>query len=146
MFYGCSKTCSISILLLKDASFFFSGCPRCTLPCEMRLSDTTCCVIKPHIIREGKYLWKTSTWSRDNIFDVLKLIYLGRAGVVLGDIVAAGFEITGLGMFWLNKREAEEFYEIYKRIYVESEYWVKLWIQICPVLWFNQPFCDKIVL
>ncbi|CAL8127192.1 unnamed protein product [Orchesella dallaii] len=46
-----------------------------------------------------------------------------RAGIILGDIVASGFEITGLGVFWLNKKEAEEFYEIYKRIYVESEYW-----------------------
>lgn len=35
-------------------------------------------------------------------------------------------------MFWLNKREAEEFYEIYKRIYVESEYWVRLILLICP--------------
>lgn len=70
-----------------------------------------------------------------NILNVLQLACLGRAGIVLGDIVAAGFEITGLGMFWLNKREAEEFYEIYKRIYVESEYWVKLIIiLICPLL------------
>ncbi|ODN03301.1 Nucleoside diphosphate kinase 7 [Orchesella cincta] len=86
--------------IIKDASFFFSGCPRCTLPSEMRLNGTTtCCVIKPHILREG------------------------RAGIVLGDIVASGYEITGLGVFWLNKKQSEEFYEIYKRIYVESEYW-----------------------
>lgn len=48
----------------------------------------------------------------------------GRAGVVLTDVVACGFKIISLGVFWLNRRQAEEFYEIYQRIYIEAEFMV----------------------
>lgn len=52
-------------------------------------------------------------------------VNLGRAGIVLADIVASGFCIKGLGVFWLNRRHAEEFYEVYKRIFAEAEFMVR---------------------
>ncbi|OXA57533.1 Nucleoside diphosphate kinase 7 [Folsomia candida] len=85
--------------VLKQASQFFSDCPTCVIPSFFLMNgQTTCCVIKPHIMREG------------------------RAGVVLTDVVACGFKIISLGVFWLNRRQAEEFYEIYQRIYIEAEF------------------------
>jgi nucleoside diphosphate kinase len=51
-------------------------------------------------------------------------MFLGRAGAVLADSAACGFKIEGMGIFWLNRRQAEEFYEIYKRIFVEAEFMV----------------------
>ena len=52
----------------------------------------TCCVIKPHALREGK------------------------AGRIIEEIQARGFHVFGIQSFILTKKESEDFYEIYKGI------------------------------
>uniref|UniRef100_A0A665TXU1 Nucleoside diphosphate kinase homolog 7 n=1 Tax=Echeneis naucrates TaxID=173247 RepID=A0A665TXU1_ECHNA len=59
-------------------------------------SDCTCCIIKPHAMSEG------------------------LTGKILNSISAAGFEISALEMFSVDRANAEEFYEVYKG--VVSEY------------------------
>ena len=52
----------------------------------------TCCVIKPHALREGK------------------------AGRIIEEIQTRGFHVFGIQAFILTKKESEDFYEIYKGI------------------------------
>lgn len=56
------------------------------------MSNTTCCVIKPHAVRSGE------------------------AGKIISDIQEDGFLISGLKSFHLKYEHAEEFYEIYKGV------------------------------
>ncbi|XP_015249939.1 PREDICTED: nucleoside diphosphate kinase 7 [Cyprinodon variegatus] len=58
-------------------------------------TDCTCCIIKPHAISEG------------------------LTGKILNSISAAGFEISALEMFNLDRPNAEEFYEVYKGVVKE---------------------------
>ena len=55
-------------------------------------ADVTCCVIKPHVLREGK------------------------AGRIIEEIQVRGFHVFGFQAFILTKKEVEDFYEIYKGI------------------------------
>ncbi|XP_032382662.1 nucleoside diphosphate kinase homolog 7 [Etheostoma spectabile] len=59
------------------------------------LTDCTCCIIKPHAISEG------------------------LTGKILNSISAAGFEISALQMFNVDRANAEEFYEVYKGVVTE---------------------------
>ncbi|RZF38472.1 hypothetical protein LSTR_LSTR011962 [Laodelphax striatellus] len=65
-------------------------------PCA-KLKNTTCCIIKPCAVKEGK----------------------------LGDIVSTitenGFEITAMQMFFMDRPNAEEFYEVYKGVVNEYQ-------------------------
>lgn len=54
--------------------------------------DVTCCIIKPHILRENK------------------------AGRIIHEIQLKGFHIFGLQTFILSKNETEDFFEVYKGI------------------------------
>lgn len=54
------------------------------------MPDISCCVIKPHILREAK------------------------VGRIIEEIQTRGFDIFGLQAFILSKKEVEDFYEIYK--------------------------------
>ena len=54
------------------------------------LSNCTLCVIKPHIIKE-KHL-----------------------GEIIDMILTAGFEVSALQMFWLDKQTSKEFFEVYE--------------------------------
>lgn len=54
--------------------------------------NISCCVIKPHALRQGK------------------------AGQIIEEIQIRGFDIFGIQDFILSKKEAEDFYEIYKGI------------------------------
>ncbi len=56
------------------------------------LKDSSCCIIKPHAVREGK------------------------AGDIITDIQRSGFNISGLQTLNLRYQHAEEFYEIYKGV------------------------------
>jgi nucleoside-diphosphate kinase len=47
---------------------------------------------------------------------------VGRAGIILADIEASGLKVVSFGVFWLNKPQADEFYEIYNRIFAEAEF------------------------
>ncbi|KAG8003506.1 Nucleoside diphosphate kinase 7, partial [Nibea albiflora] len=58
-------------------------------------TDCTCCIIKPHAISEG------------------------LTGNILNSISAAGFEISALQMFNVDRANAEEFYEVYKGVVTE---------------------------
>lgn len=58
-------------------------------------SDCTCCIIKPHAISEG------------------------LTGKILNSISEAGFKITALQMFNVDRANAEEFYEVYKGVVTE---------------------------
>uniref|UniRef100_A0A668A4A1 Nucleoside diphosphate kinase homolog 7 n=1 Tax=Myripristis murdjan TaxID=586833 RepID=A0A668A4A1_9TELE len=58
-------------------------------------TDCTCCIIKPHAISEG------------------------LTGKILNSISAAGFEISALQMFNMERANAEEFYEVYKGVVTE---------------------------
>uniref|UniRef100_A0A3Q3GKN2 Nucleoside diphosphate kinase homolog 7 n=1 Tax=Labrus bergylta TaxID=56723 RepID=A0A3Q3GKN2_9LABR len=58
-------------------------------------TDCTCCIIKPHAVSEG------------------------LAGKILNSISAAGFEISALQMFNVDRANAEEFYEVYKGVVTE---------------------------
>ncbi|XP_030583684.1 nucleoside diphosphate kinase homolog 7 isoform X2 [Archocentrus centrarchus] len=58
-------------------------------------TDCTCCIIKPHVISEGV------------------------TGKILNSISAAGFEVSALQMFNMDRANAEEFYEVYKGVVTE---------------------------
>ncbi|XP_071085099.1 nucleoside diphosphate kinase homolog 7-like [Haliotis cracherodii] len=57
--------------------------------------DSTCCIIKPHAVKSGV------------------------AGKVISGITDAGFEVTAIEMFHMQKANAEEFYEVYKGVVQE---------------------------
>uniref|UniRef100_A0A3Q1I5L6 Nucleoside diphosphate kinase homolog 7 n=1 Tax=Anabas testudineus TaxID=64144 RepID=A0A3Q1I5L6_ANATE len=58
-------------------------------------TDCTCCIIKPHAISEG------------------------LTGKIVNSISSAGFEISALQMFNVDRANAEEFYEVYKGVVTE---------------------------
>ncbi|XP_034036543.1 nucleoside diphosphate kinase 7 isoform X2 [Thalassophryne amazonica] len=58
-------------------------------------TDCTCCIIKPHAVSEG------------------------LTGKILNSITAAGFEISALQMFTVDRANAEEFYEVYRSVVPE---------------------------
>jgi len=60
-----------------------------------QLNNCSLCIIKPHIIKEGK------------------------AGQVIDMILQAGFEIAALEMFYLSRPVIEEFYDVYKGVLPE---------------------------
>ena len=58
-------------------------------------NNCACVVIKPHAIKEG------------------------NAGKIIDIILSAGFEISSMQMFYLDKITAEEFFEVYKGVLPE---------------------------
>merc|ERR1711962_1450860 len=88
----------------REVNFFFpTSSERRELSPQTtaKFQDSTCCIIKPHAIQEGK----------------------------LGSIITAirneGYEITALQMFRMTKLEAEEFLEVYKGVVNEYPGMVK---------------------
>ncbi|XP_056133469.1 nucleoside diphosphate kinase 7 isoform X2 [Lampris incognitus] len=79
----------------RELEFFFPSTmchgPSNTATC----ADCTCCIIKPHAISEG------------------------MTGKILNSIFAAGFEISALQMFSMDRANAEEFHEVYKGVMTE---------------------------
>lgn len=73
----------------REISFFFGSKYGVNTACY---NDTTCCVIKPHAVAEG------------------------RAGQIINAILTAGFQVTAIGTFSLDKVNAEEFLEVYKGV------------------------------
>lgn len=80
----------------READFFFGGDPA-TRPMKTTgvLNNCSLCLIKPHIIREGKL------------------------GQVIDMILLAGFEISACEMFNLSRPIIEEFYDVYKGVLPE---------------------------
>ncbi|KAL4220172.1 Nucleoside diphosphate kinase 7 [Mactra antiquata] len=60
-----------------------------------KLCECTCCVIKPHAVQAG------------------------NAGKIISAIMEAGFEVSAIQMFHMEKANAEEFYEVYKGVVQE---------------------------
>ena len=75
-----------------ERNLFFSSSARvdCT---SAILSNCTLCLIKPHVFQEGK------------------------VGKVVDKILEDGFEISAMQTFFLDRTEAEEFFELYKGIH-----------------------------
>ncbi|XP_067669784.1 nucleoside diphosphate kinase homolog 7-like [Haliotis asinina] len=78
----------------RELEFFFpsSGASRRNTAV---LKDCTCCVIKPHAVKSG------------------------IAGKVISAITDAGFDVSAIEMFHMQKANAEEFYEVYKGVVQE---------------------------
>ena len=70
------------------------------------LTNCTLCVIKPHAVAEG------------------------LTGKIMSAIHKAGFNISALQMFRLEKANAEEFYEIYKGVVNEYSVSVLLFVEV----------------
>ncbi|XP_077390433.1 nucleoside diphosphate kinase homolog 7 isoform X2 [Festucalex cinctus] len=79
----------------RELEFFFPT-TVCHGPINTALySQCTCCIIKPHAISQG------------------------LAGNIINSIAAAGFHISALQMFKVDRANAEEFYEVYKGVVTE---------------------------
>ncbi|XP_070798857.1 nucleoside diphosphate kinase homolog 7 isoform X2 [Pituophis catenifer annectens] len=81
----------------------------------------TCCVIKPHAIKEGV------------------------AGKIIKAILDGGFDISALQMFYMDRANSEEFYAIYKGVVAEySEMVVELCSGPCIALEIRQIDPEKV--
>ena len=77
----------------RELAFMFGNNTR--LKSVPQLNNSTCLIIKPHIIQEG------------------------NAGKIIDIVLTEGFEISCLEMFYLDKVTAEEFFEVYKGVLPE---------------------------
>ncbi|KAM3836323.1 nucleoside diphosphate kinase homolog 7 isoform 4-T6 [Vipera latastei] len=86
-----------------------------------KYTHCTCCVIKPHAIKEG------------------------LAGKIIKAILDGGFEISALQMFYMDRANAEEFYAVYKGVVAEySEMVVELYSGPCIALEIRQVDPEKV--
>ncbi|XP_002737178.1 nucleoside diphosphate kinase homolog 7-like [Saccoglossus kowalevskii] len=76
----------------KELNIFFGPQPQKN---TAKLLDCTCCVIKPHAVSAG------------------------HAGKIIIAIQDAGFEVSALQMFNMERANAEEFFEVYKGVVAE---------------------------
>ncbi|XP_005993467.1 nucleoside diphosphate kinase 7 isoform X1 [Latimeria chalumnae] len=79
----------------RELEFFFPSSGGHGPANTAKFTDCTCCIIKPHAVSEG------------------------LTGKILNAIEAAGFEISALQMFTMERANAEEFYEVYKGVVPE---------------------------
>ncbi|KAG8450473.1 hypothetical protein GDO86_002942 [Hymenochirus boettgeri] len=79
----------------RELEFFFPSSTGYGPKNTAKFTDCTCCIIKPHAISEG------------------------LTGKILNAILDAGFDISALQMFTMERANAEEFYEIYKGVLAE---------------------------
>lgn len=77
-----------------DNAFFFGSAP---LPTSATFNDCTLCIIKPHAVNAG------------------------AAGAIINKIMSAGFDITAVEMFNMDRPNAIEFYEVYKGVVQEYQ-------------------------
>ena len=82
----------------NEYGFFFGEGSNQRFPHSPELRDCTLCLIKPHVLREGK------------------------AGKVLRAIQDAGFVVTAAGIFHLDRPAADEFLEVYQGVLADIEY------------------------
>ncbi|CAH2220402.1 nucleoside diphosphate kinase 7 isoform X2 [Pelobates cultripes] len=97
----------------RELEFFFPSSGGRGPKNTARFTDCTCCIIKPHAVSEG------------------------LTGKILNEILSAGFDISAMQMFTMEKANAEEFFEIYKGVVAEyngylSDYPItEVCVQIC---------------
>jgi nucleoside-diphosphate kinase len=77
----------------RESEFFFGPKPRGKSPATC--NNSTLCIVKPHAVLSGK------------------------TGDIISAIKEGGFEITALGLYYVEKANAEEFYEVYKGVVAE---------------------------
>lgn len=78
---------------VREKEFFFPQSPDHKPPSSTAiLKNTTCCIIKPHAIEEGKM------------------------GYIISAIMENDFKITAMQMFYLTNSNADEFLEVYKGV------------------------------
>ncbi|CAH1163543.1 unnamed protein product [Phaedon cochleariae] len=77
---------------ISEAYFFFPEGNNRIPESTVQLENTTCCVIKPHAIHEGKL------------------------GHIISAITDCHFKITAAQMFYLSNTNADEFLEVYKGV------------------------------
>lgn len=70
-------------------------------------------------IFEDKSLESTSLRTEACTCAVIKPSYLHRSGEIVNKITAAGFEITAVRINSLDRKEVEEFYEVYRDVVTE---------------------------
>ncbi|XP_040040538.1 nucleoside diphosphate kinase homolog 7 [Gasterosteus aculeatus] len=76
----------------RELEFFFPSTVGHGPPNTATCTECTCCIVKPHAVSEG------------------------LTGRILNSISAAGFEISALQMFNVDRPNAEEFYEVYRGV------------------------------
>ncbi|KAM8875284.1 nucleoside diphosphate kinase homolog 7 isoform 2-T2 [Spinachia spinachia] len=79
----------------RELEFFFPSTVGHGPPNTATCTECTCCIVKPHAVSEG------------------------LTGRILNSISAAGFEISALQMFNVDRANAEEFYEVYRGVVKE---------------------------
>ncbi|CAL8252454.1 unnamed protein product [Merluccius merluccius] len=79
----------------REVEFFFPSTGSHGPANTAQYTECTCCIIKPRALSQG------------------------LAGKVLNSISKAGFEISALQMFTLDRANTEEFYEVYKGVVTE---------------------------
>ncbi|KAM4700417.1 nucleoside diphosphate kinase homolog 7 isoform 2-T2 [Discoglossus pictus] len=95
----------------RELEFFFPSSGGRGPKNTAKLTDCTCCIIKPHAVSEG------------------------LTGKIINEILDAGFEISALHMCTMEKANAEEFYEVYKGVVAEySEMMAELCAGSCVAL------------
>ncbi|XP_027978821.1 nucleoside diphosphate kinase 7 isoform X3 [Eumetopias jubatus] len=85
----------------REMELFFPSSGVCGPANTAKFTNCTCCVIKPHAISEG---------------------LLGKILMAIRD---AGFEISAMQMFNMDRVNVEEFYEVYKGVVSEYNEMVK---------------------
>ncbi|KAF4527902.1 hypothetical protein B566_EDAN011293 [Ephemera danica] len=107
-FHGSDSTSAA----LREISIFFPT-DRAGKQFAPRSSATfkgcTCCLIKPHAIQEGKYLY----------FKNYAGVPKGQLGPILSAIQEEGFNISGLELVRFDRASAAEFHEIYDGVLYE---------------------------
>ncbi|XP_052784662.1 nucleoside diphosphate kinase 7-like [Mya arenaria] len=76
----------------REVEFFFPSTMGPLRQNTAKYTDCTCCVIKPHAVAAG------------------------NAGKIISAIMDAGFEVSCMQMFHMEKANTEEFYEVYKGV------------------------------
>ncbi|KAM4796897.1 nucleoside diphosphate kinase homolog 7 isoform 2-T2 [Rhinophrynus dorsalis] len=79
----------------RELEFFFPSSGGRGPKNTAKFTDCTCCIIKPHAVLEG------------------------LTGKILNAILDAGFEISAMQMFTMERANVEEFYEVYKGVVAE---------------------------
>ncbi|KAG7326411.1 hypothetical protein KOW79_009812 [Hemibagrus wyckioides] len=79
----------------RELEFFFPSTAGHGPTNTAKYQDSTCCIIKPHAVSDA------------------------LTGKILSSITEAGFEISALQMFSMDRANAEEFLEVYKGVVTE---------------------------
>ncbi|XP_053915838.1 nucleoside diphosphate kinase 7 isoform X1 [Cuculus canorus] len=86
-----------------------------------KLTNCTCCIIKPHAVYEG------------------------LAGKIIKAIINEGFQISALQMFNMERANVEEFYEVYKGVTDDyTDMVTELCSGPCIAMEIIQPECQKV--